>query len=130
MSIDLSIIPILQTDETYAEDVMEKIKSTSNLQVVDITINKDYNSSLKNRIDKQLRLEKIIIVVDNSNSKIIVRFPYKGSRATKMDIDDFIELYLSLDGEEGEEEKEEEEGEEEEVKKEEGEDDNSGCIIA
>jgi threonyl-tRNA synthetase len=92
MSIELAIIPVVQEDEKYADDVLQKIKSGIHLHT-DVVVSKDYNFSLNNRIAKQRQLEKIIIVVDSlytNDSKIVVRFSDKGSRARKMNIDEFI----------------------------------------
>ena len=101
MSIELSILPVNEEYESYSHEILKKIKSSIPFPL-DIEIVKDYCCSLNTRISKQKQLDKIIIVVDSSylnNSNIIVRFSDKGSKAKKMNINEFIDIFSSFEDE-------------------------------
>ena len=102
MSLEFVIIPVTHHFENVAHDIKEKLQSSVKLSIL-IEIDSNYNSSLTSRISKWRKNIYDIITIDQDfieTNNIIVRFSDKGSKATVMQLEEFIDLVSSFEEDE------------------------------
>jgi hypothetical protein len=99
MSLEFVIVPLAETYESDAYNIMNLIKQDVSKEI-DIEIDTNYNTSLNSRLGKYRRQDKDIITVNNEyneSKSIVIRFSGKGSKPTCMYLQDFIDLISSLE---------------------------------
>jgi hypothetical protein len=110
MSLEFVIVPLAETYESDAYNIMNLIKQDVSKEI-DIEIDTNYNTSLNSRLGKYRRQDKDIITVNNDYSEtksIVIRFSGKGSKPTCMYLQDFIDLISSLEYDNSDDEEENE----------------------
>ena len=99
MSLEFVIVPLAETYESDAYDIMNLIKQDVSKEI-EIEIDTNYNTSLNSRLGKYKKQDKDIITVNNDyleTKSIVIRFSGKGSKPTCMYLQDFIDLISSFE---------------------------------
>ena len=99
MSLEFVIVPLAETYESDAYDIMNLIIQDVSKEI-DIEIDTNYNTSLNSRLGKYKKQDKDIITVNNDyleTKSIVIRFSGKGSKPTCMYLQDFIDLISSFE---------------------------------